>query len=144
MMIKNEELIKELIKKDFNIPLNKLEKIDFILTETKSKSIKDWEKVLEYIKWYTDRTIKLEQRDWLTETSFELYYEYLYNFKDIENKDIFPKEDMYYLSEQMKEIRFWEEKKMKEKLLKKVKEEYKKARKFSHWENEEKSQDMIK
>lgn len=139
MMIKNENLIKELIKKDFNIPLNKIEEIDFILSETKSQNISDWEKVLEYIEWYTNKTIKLEHEKWVKETSFELYYEYLYNFKDIEDKDIFPKEDIYYLTEQMKKIKFWKEKEMKKQLLKKVKEEYKKARKHSLWEKEEKS-----
>lgn len=136
MIIKNEELIKKLIKEGFDIPLNKIEKIDFILTETKSENINDAKKVLEYIEWYTNKTIKLEQQNWLIETSFELYYEYLYNFKDIEDKDIFPKEDIYYLTEQMKKIKYWEERKMKEQLLKKVKEEYKKARKYSNWENE--------
>ena len=137
MIITNQELIKELIKNNYKINLNNIEKIDFIITETKSKNIDDWKKVLEYIEWYTNKTIKLEQENWLIETSFDLYYEYLYNFKDIEDKDIFPKEDIYYLTEQMKKIKFWEEKKMKKQLLKKVKEEYKEARKYSLWEKEE-------
>ena len=135
MIIKNEELIKKLIKENFNIPLNKLEKIDFVITETKSKDIEDWKKVSDYLKWYTNKTIKLEHPDWKIDRTFQLYYQYLYSFKDIKEKDIFPKEDIYYLTEELNNIKRAEEEKMKKELLKKVKEGYKKAREYSFWDN---------
>ena len=44
----------ELIKKEYVIDLNEIEKIDFVMEETGTKSEEDWQKVIEYIDWYTE------------------------------------------------------------------------------------------
>ena len=97
MYLKKEELLKELLEKKYHLPLSKIDIVDLILSETNCKTIEDCEKVHEYIKWYSKNCIKTGHKNWLDETTVELYYDYLKAFKDINGRELFPKRDMYYL-----------------------------------------------
>lgn len=104
MWIKKKELITELIKKDYEIDLNDIDKIDFIMKETGCESEKDWQKVLTYIRWYT-RKSRETFPDWGDESSLDVYFRYLKAFKDIPNRQLFPQEDCYYLVEELQNIK---------------------------------------
>ena len=94
----------ELIKKGYKIDLNEIEKIDFVMEETGTKSEEDWEKVIEYIDWYTEESRKCYP-NWEKEASFEIYFRYLKTFKDVRNRELFPKEDCYYLIQEMNSLK---------------------------------------
>ena len=114
MWIKNQELIKELIKKNYEINLNEVDRIDFIIKETECKSEEDWKKVLAYIKWYTKKSRETFP-DWRDESSLDVYFKYLKAFKDIPNRELFPQEDCYYLVEELNNIK--KEKNLLERVL---------------------------
>lgn len=97
MHLKKEELLKELLEKKYHLPLSKIDIVDFILSENNCKTIEDCKKVHEYIQWYTENSIKTGHKDWLQETTVELYHNYLKAFKNIEERELFPKRDIYYL-----------------------------------------------
>lgn len=99
MRIKNEEVIKELIKADFDIPLSDLEMIDLIISRTETQSISDWEKVLKYLKKYTEWTKELYDF-WTFKNTLNSYYRYL-KITNHTDADIFPKEDFHYIAERM-------------------------------------------
>lgn len=104
MWIKNKKLITELIKKNYEIDLNEIDRIDFIMKETECKSEEDWKKVLTYIKWYTKKSRETFP-DWGDESSLDVYFRYLKAFKDIPNRQLFPQEDCYYLVEELSSIK---------------------------------------
>ena len=97
MYLKKEELLNELLEKKYYLQLSKIDIVDLILSETNCETIKDCEKVHEYIQWYSENCIKTGHKNWLHETTVELYYDYLKAFKDIDGRELFPKRDMYYL-----------------------------------------------
>lgn len=117
MWIKNKELITELIKKDYEIDLNDIDRIDFIMKETGCQSEEDWQKVLTYIRWYTKKSRETFP-DWGDESSLDVYFRYLQAFKDIPGRQLFPQEDCYYLIESLHNI------KQEKNLLKKVLSNY--------------------
>ena len=120
----NQKLIKELIKNDYEINLNNLENIDFIMRETKCKTIEDWDKVINYLEEYTEKTIQEGHDYWTLEYSFSAYLNYLKEFKPIIDKDIFPKEDIHYLTKCMRELTFNIEDEFNNYLNQKVRERY--------------------
>lgn len=101
-MIRNQKLIKELIKRDYSINLDELEKIDFILTEFQVNSLEDISPISSYLSWYTDKCKKQGHRWWTDERSLDVLYRYLKEFKDIEGRELLPTDkDIYYLTEVM-------------------------------------------
>lgn len=122
----NQRLIKELIKNDYEIDLNDLKNIDFIMRETKCKTVKDWDKIINYLEEYTEKT-KNEGHDyWDINYSFNVYINYLKEFEPIKDKEIFPKEDIHYLTECMRELTYNIEDDFYTYLNKSVRERYQK------------------
>lgn len=117
MYIRNKSLIIELIKKNYKIDLDDIDKIDFIMKETNCQSEKDWKKILTYIKWYTKKSRETFP-DWGDESSLDVYFRYLKAFKDIPGRQLFPQEDCYYLIESLHNI------KQEKNLLKRVLSNY--------------------
>lgn len=98
--MKNEELIKQALKEGYDISLNpkNLSNLDFILTKNGAKNIDDYKKILEYLEWYTQKTIKQGYKDFKIEYSIGIYKNYLEAIETIP-MDTMPKKDMYYLTE---------------------------------------------
>lgn len=99
----HERIIKELIKKDYNIPLSKLDKIVYIMHKNGCTSVKDWDEINSYLKKYTEKTNERHSL-WTFETSIDLYYEYLKEF-DKTSAPLKPREDMYNLIWNMKRLK---------------------------------------
>ena len=133
MKIENEDLIKELIKNDYDVPLSKVDIIDFVITETESKTLEDWNRVLEYICWYTKNTREKQFDSWSHEMSFDLYVRYLNAFKEVPGRPVFPEKDMYYLSEIMYDLEKKFEEDYKKKMVQTVNEKYEKIRQHENW-----------
>ena len=114
--IKNENLIKELIKNDYKIPFKRLEQIDFILTEIDAQSVNDWQKVVDYVNWYTQKTHEQGYEYWTDKYSFDAYHEYLQESQTIEDRELFPKVDCYVLTGYIKHLRSEESKKIEKEL----------------------------
>lgn len=101
-MIRNQRLIKELIKRDYDVNLDKLEEIDFILTEFQAHSLEDISPICSYLSWYTDKCKKQGHRWWTDKDSLDILYRYLKEFKDIEGRELLPTDkDIYYLTQIM-------------------------------------------
>lgn len=132
--IKNEGLIKNLIKKDYNIPLNLVEEVDFIITDLEIKTEEEWEKVEKYLDWYTKKTQRFEDW-WKPEQSLETYHRYLAKFKDVEGRESFPKKDMWYLLDAMSIIESNAKDELKQIIIKRTNEQYEKM--GLYWDKEE-------
>lgn len=117
-MMNPYELVKELIKKGYDINLVKLDSIIFIIRETGCKSIEDWDKIQLYLKKYTEETRKTMPL-WQEESTFQMYIDYLECFKGFK-KDIFPVQDMYQLMRVMEKKKEEVNKKIKESLNEEV------------------------
>ena len=99
MIIRNQELIKQLIKNDYNIDLDKIESIDYILERTESKTIDDYNILLNYLQEYTEWTQKTHE-SWTFSYTLDSYYRFLKAFEHTK-VNLMPKEDFHYLAEKM-------------------------------------------
>ena len=134
ILIKNQNLIKELIKIDPKINLNDLERIDFVITETKSKTVEDCQKIFEYLNWYTEKTNKQGHIGWDNKSSFDVYHRYLKLFKDIHGRVLFPKkQDIYYLCERGDSVIRRKKIEFDKSMLKEINDEYNKYHKYLRW-----------
>ena len=132
--LKNEELIKDLIKMDYDIPLDFIKEIDFIMTNLVIKTTEDWDKVNDYINWYTEKTKKYE--DWWTkDKTFSLYYDYLTKMNGVRGREAFPKKDMFYILDTMKIIESNAKDELREIVIKRTMEQYEKL--GLYWDREE-------
>ena len=131
--IAKENLIKDLIKEDYYLPLSKIEEVDFILTKSQCKTIEDCKKVHEYIEWYTETTIKGGHNGWDNKLSVQMLYDYYKAFDGMEY-EIFPKRDMYNLIELMREIKYQSKLELKKIMKEKVIEEYDKGSIYRTWD----------
>ena len=129
--MKNEELIKTLIKEGYDISLEpkNLKNLDYVLIKNQAKTVDDCKKVLEYLDWYTQKTIKQGYKDFKIEYSLGIYKNYLEAIKTIP-MDTMPKKDMYYLTELIhqkeKKIREEIEVEIRRQIKKEVLEQYEK------------------
>lgn len=98
--INNESLIKELIKKDYNIPLSQIQEIDFVLTKTKITTVEDYDKLINYLNGYTERSAKTLDF-WDMKASTEQYLRYVKSMEKVSEFKRFPREDIYFLTEAM-------------------------------------------
>lgn len=133
MIIKNDELLTELIKKDL-ISLKDIELWNVIVSETGSRTLKDFKKVLEYMNWYTKKTQKQGHFGWTFELTLQEYHRYLKNFERVPSKNAFPTEDIYVLNQFMEDKKRDVEDEIWDSLNKKVHEEYDKQRHAMSWE----------
>lgn len=99
MKIKNQELIKQLIKDDYNIDLDMIESFDYILTRTNCKTIDDYNVLLKYLQEYTEWTQKRHEY-WTFSYTLDAYYRFLKAFEHTKI-NLMPKEDFYYLADRM-------------------------------------------
>lgn len=103
------------------IELDNIEKIGYIIKRTKTKSIEEWNTVVEYLKKYTEKTQEYHN-DWTFERSLDIYYWYLKKFENM-NISLFPKEDMYYIIQNYESQMYFAERKIREEAFKMVLEE---------------------
>ena len=103
-VIENEELIRELIKKDYKIPLNKIKEINFIFRKAKIKDEKDYKEFLSYLKWYTKKCQQQGHERWTFKDSASVYYRYLLILKNVENIKIYPTNDIWSITETMDKL----------------------------------------
>lgn len=114
MIYKN--IVEGFIKKE--IELDNIEKIGYIIKRTKTKSIEEWNIVIEYLEKYTEKT-KECHNDWTFERSLDIYYWYLKKFENM-NISLFPREDMYYIMQDYESQMYFAERKIREEALKMV------------------------
>ena len=127
--MKNEELIKTIIKEGYDISLEpqNLNNLDFVLTKNQAKNIDDYKKIIGYLDWYTQKTIRQGYKNFTREYSLEIYARYLKTIETIP-LEIMPEKDMYYLDELIhekeKKIRKEYEVKIKKQIRKEALEQY--------------------
>lgn len=111
--MKNEELIKTLIKEGYDISLvpQNLENLNYVLIKNQAKTVNDCKKIFEYLDWYTEKTIKQGYKDFTRENSLGIYKNYLKAIETIP-MDLMPEKDMYHLTELIHE----KEKKIREEI----------------------------
>lgn len=139
--MKNEELIKAIIREGYDISLDpqNLSNLDYILTKNQTENINDYKKIIEYLEWYTQKTIKQGYDNFKIEYTIEIYARYLEAIEDIPMMEIMPRKDMYYIKEaivtKQKELKKTLEKELQKQLTKEtINEEYKKTGNCYYWD----------
>lgn len=132
--LKDRKVIEEVF---INNRFSLLEEINFIMRELKVTNYKEWEKVLQYIDWYTEKTKKQGFEWWDEEKTIGVYYRYLKAFKGLPREE-FPQKDMHYLTEELDNMRRCinkEQDEVNQLIMQKVEERY--ERKEFYWDNME-------
>lgn len=93
------DLIKELIKRNYDIDLEKLDSLVYIIKRTDCKTINDWDKINKYLNKYTKFTQKTEE-NWTMRLTIDTYVRYLKAFEHTD-AELFPETDFFYLADRM-------------------------------------------
>ena len=69
-----------------------------------AKSIEDYKKIIAYVDWYTQKTIRQGYKDFKRSSSIDIYARYLKAINSFSvDMDVMPKMDMFYLTEIIQE-----------------------------------------
>jgi len=138
-MIRNPEIITNLIKEGCPINLQRLEDIDLIISANQITTAEEYQQAMNYIEWHSKQSKK--QGGWDIEISFNLYIKYLTKRQELLRRIVLdpqPKEDLYEILEVIRKA----ENKVKNKYERIIEEqiaieidENKKDLRINWWEN---------
>lgn len=97
LMISNEKLIRELIKRDYEFSLDRIQEVSDIIRIAKIKNLEEWDFLMGYLNEYTQKCIN-EGFTWNLDYSIDTYAKYLKTFSGVGRKVVlYPNEDIFYL-----------------------------------------------